>query len=134
MAMEKRTIVDDFCFCCGSKNSKGLKLKFIYPEEGSAETECEIPAYFTGWKSITHGGLLAMLLDETMAHACISGGQSSVTVELTVRFIKPVDVGESVTVRAQISGVKSRIVQTEGWIYKNDGELIAKGKARFFKA
>ncbi|GAH59556.1 unnamed protein product, partial [marine sediment metagenome] len=121
MAMEKRTIVDDFCFCCGSKNSKGLKLKFIYPEEGSAETECEIPAYFTGWKSITHSGLLAMLLDETMAHACISSGQSSVTIELTVRYIKPVEVGESVTVNAQITGVKSRIVQTEGWIYKNAG-------------
>lgn len=134
MAMEKRTIVDDFCFCCGSKNSKGLKLKFIYPEEGSAETECEIPAYFTGWKNVTHGGLLAMLLDETMAHACISGGQPSFTVELTVRYIKPVDVGESVTIKAQITGLKSRFVQTEGWIYKSDGKLIAKGKARFFKA
>ena len=134
MAMEKRTIVDDFCFCCGSKNNKGLKLKYIYPEEGSAETECEIPDYFTGWKSVTHGGLLSMLLDETMAHACISGGQPCFTVELTVRYIKPVDVGETVTVKAQVTGEKSRIVQTEGWIHTSDGELIAKGKARFFKA
>lgn len=132
--MEKKTIVDDFCFCCGRKNSKGLKLKYIYPEEGWAETECEIPVHFTGWKSVTHGGLLSMLLDETMAHACISGGQPSFTVELTVRYVKPVDVGESVTVKAKITGVKSRIVQTEGWIHTHDGELIAKGKARFFKA
>ena len=134
MAMENRTIVDDFCFCCGKKNMKGLQLKYVYPEEGSAETECKIPDYFAGWQSLTHGGFLAMLLDETMAHACISAGQLLITAEMTVRYVNPVDVGESVKVKAQISETKSRIVETKGWIHKSDGQLVAKGKARFFKA
>ncbi len=132
--MGNRTISDDFCFCCGRKNTKGLKLKFTYPDEGFAETECKIPDYFTGWERLTHGGLLAMLLDETMAHACISTGQLLITAELTVRYLKPVDVGESVKVKAQIMEAKSRIVETEGWIHRSDGQLIARGKARFVKA
>ncbi|GAG79715.1 unnamed protein product, partial [marine sediment metagenome] len=122
------------CFCCGEKNEKGLQLIYSYPEKGSAETELKIPNYFTGWGSLTHGGFLAMLLDETMAHACVSAKILSVTAELNLRYLRPVEVGESIKVRGEIGEIKSRIVETQGWIYNSNGEVAVKGKARFLKS
>jgi uncharacterized protein (TIGR00369 family) len=124
---------DDNCFCCGKQNSRGLQLEFRYPEKGKAETECIIPAYFTGWKRIAHGGFLAMLLDETMAHSCLSQAVTGVTVDIQVRYLKPVDVGERIRVRGHISRVKSRIVETEADIRDEAGEVVARGSARFLK-
>ena len=132
--MENKAVNDDRCFCCGKENDRGLKLLFSYPEKGTAETMCEIPAYFTGWRSMVHGGFLAMLLDETMAHACMSGKKLSVTAELTVRYLKPVKAGESVKVKGKIKEIKSRIVETRGWIYNGDRQVIAKGKALFLES
>ena len=84
------------CFCCGSKNEKGLKLEFAYPEPGFAEAECIIPEYFSGWQNITHGGFLAMLMDEVMAHACLSMEKLAVTASMKVRYLKPVNIGTKI--------------------------------------
>ena len=75
---------DDNCFCCGTENADGLKLSFTYPERGIAECDLQIPEQFSGWKDVTHGGFLSMLLDEVMAHALLSAG-INVSVELPLR-------------------------------------------------
>jgi uncharacterized protein (TIGR00369 family) len=124
---------DDHCFCCGKRNSRGLRLEFRYPERGKAETECMIPEYFTGWRKITHGGFLAMLLDETMAHSCISEAVTGVTVDIQVRYLKPVEVGQRIRVTGRLTHTKSRIVETEASIYNQAGEAVATASARFLK-
>jgi uncharacterized protein (TIGR00369 family) len=131
--MEQRISDDDHCFCCGKQNSRGLQLEFRYPEKGKAETELAIPEYFTGWKKITHGGLLAMLLDETMAHSCISQAVTGVTVDIQVRYLKPVEVGKRIRVFGQVSKVKSRIIETEASVHDETGEVVATASARFLK-
>jgi len=123
---------DQNCFCCGRDNAQGLKLVFAYPEEGRAQTECLIPEYFTGWRNITHGGFLAMLLDETMAHACLSRATAGVTVEMTVRYVKPVATGETVRVSAEVTGARGRIIEVRGSI-SGGGEIIARANARFLQ-
>jgi uncharacterized protein (TIGR00369 family) len=131
--MNKEIVNDDHCFCCGKKNSRGLKLSFHYPEKGKAETKCTIPGYFTGWRRITHGGFLAMLLDETMAHSCISEAVTGVTDDMQVRYLKPVDVGEQIRVAGEVTQVKSRIVETQAIIHNAAGDIVAKGSARFLR-
>jgi len=131
--MAEQIIQDDNCFCCGKQNSRGLQLQFRYPEKGKAETECIIPAYFTGWKKMTHGGFLAMLLDETMAHSCISQAVTGVTVDIQVRYLKPVEVGERIRVYGRIARVKSRIIETEADVRNEAGEVVANASARFLK-
>jgi uncharacterized protein (TIGR00369 family) len=131
--MPEQIIRDDNCFCCGKQNSRGLQLEFRYPEKGTAETECIIPAYFTGWRKMTHGGFLAMLLDETMAHACISRAVTGVTVDIQVRYLKPVEVGERIRVCGRVARVRSRIIDTEADVRDEAGEVVAKGSARFLK-
>lgn len=129
--MEKLPENDHYCYCCGDRNERGLHLKFTYPEEGSAFTETKIPGYYTGWKSVVHGGYLAMLLDETMAHACVSLGKSAFTAEITVRYHKPAKVGDIIHVHAKVDKQRSKIIDTSARIFNSDDVLIAESKARF---
>ena len=131
--MEK-IVQDDACFCCGKDNDRGLKLHFSYDGNGGAETSLKIPEWFTGWRRMTHGGLLSMLLDECMAHACISLHGNAITAELTVRYHTPVEVGSTVNVKATAKSVRTRIIDTTGTVADSTGRKIASGRARFFLA
>ena len=131
-SMEQDIENDANCFCCGTENASGLHLAFSYPDTGGAEAFLVIPEHFSGWKNMTHGGFLSMLLDEVMAHACISEtGRTAVTAEMTVRFKKPVKTGSRVRITGSLTGIKGRILSTQGWVYDESGAVAAEGQARF---
>jgi len=132
-SMARELVRNDLCFVCGKNNAQGLRLAFTYPEPGRAETSCSIPEHFSGWQRMTHGGLLATLLDEAMAHACISRDGPAVTVELTVRFLKPVEVGQPVSIRAEVREVKGRVLEVQGEVLNAGGEAVARGSGRFLR-
>jgi uncharacterized protein (TIGR00369 family) len=122
---------DSMCFCCGADNERGLRLSITYPEKGTAETSLEVPAWFSGWKSMTHGGLLATLLDEIMAHACVGMAQRAVTAEITVRYQKAVETGARIRARGTVEEARGRVLSTRGWLYDAEGSLVAEATARF---
>ncbi len=122
---------DSLCFCCGADNERGLRLSITYPEKGTAETSLAIPSWFTGWRNMTHGGLLATLLDEIMAHACVGIAKRAVTAEITVRYQKPVETGARIKALGKVEETRGRILRTRGWLYDADGTVIAEGSARF---
>jgi uncharacterized protein (TIGR00369 family) len=129
--MESAIERDRLCFCCGADNERGLRLSIAYPEKGSAETSLELPGWFTGWRDMIHGGLLATLLDEIMAHACVGIARQAVTAEITVRYQKPVAVGARVRAVGKVEQSRGRVLLTRGWLYDAEGALIAEGSARF---
>jgi uncharacterized protein (TIGR00369 family) len=124
---------DRRCFCCGPDNPHGLHLEISYPGKGTAETALLIDPRYAGWNGITHGGLLATLLDEMMAHACISAGTKAVTAEMTTRFLRPVPVGSRVRVTAAVTAERGRVIAAGGKLYEGGGELAAEATARFLK-
>jgi len=131
--MERRVERDEHCFVCGMKNERGLRLKFAYPRPGRAETQLRIPEHFSGWRRMTHGGLLATLLDEAMAHACISSEGPAVTAQMEVRFLKPVEVGETVRISGEVREAKARVLLAQAQVTSGSGEVIARASARFLK-
>jgi uncharacterized protein (TIGR00369 family) len=122
---------DALCFCCGADNVHGLHLAVTYPEKGTAESVLVIPQWFSGWKSMTHGGLLSTLLDEIMAHACIGTARRAVTAELTVRFHKPVETGATIRAVGKVSEVRGKLIAPQGWLYDAEGNAVASATARF---
>ena len=131
--MSEESINDNRCFCCGKDNPQGLGMKFDYPEEGTAISTLSVPEWFTGWREITHGGFIATVLDEIMAHACISLGKHGFTAELTVRFRDPLKVGSEIKVEGKVTKNRGRIMETEAEIIQGD-TIIASAKARFITA
>jgi uncharacterized protein (TIGR00369 family) len=122
---------DKLCFCCGADNERGLHLAITYPEKGSAETSLEVPRWFSGWKNMTHGGMLATVLDEIMAHACVGVAQMAVTAEISVRFLKAVETGSSIRAVGRVEEARGRVLLTKGWIFDTEGAVAAEATARF---
>lgn len=125
---------DRLCFCCGPDNPHGLRLAIAYPAKGSAEASLVIDPRYAGWKGIAHGGLLSTVLDEVMAHACISSGTKAVTAEMTIRFLKAVPVGTRVRITGSVTSERGRVMNAAGKLTDAEGELAAEATARFVKA
>lgn len=124
---------DNYCFVCGKDNPKGFKIAVRYLEtEMAAETEISLPKEFQGWADVIHGGILATLLDEMMAHAVWHFAGPGLTLSLEVRFHQPLKPGEAIKVRGVLHTLNGSRRLAEGEIIRlADGNRIASGKSRF---
>ncbi len=127
------TLTDNYCFVCGKDNPLGFKIQVRYFEpELAAETELAIPREYQGWTEVIHGGILATLLDELMAHAVWRFAGPGVTLGMEVRFHKPLKPEETIRIRGVLQPGNSSRRQAEAEIIRlADGQRIASGKSRF---
>ena len=85
-----------------------------------------------GYRGITHGGILAALLDETMGWApAVQQRRFCVSVKLTVEYIKPVPIGTEITVTGRVKSGRNRLWETEGAITGLDGKMYARAHGRY---
>lgn len=136
--MSRDVLKDDhFCFACGANNPDGLRLRFEYPEPGRCRAEFVPVRKLQGWQGVLHGGIIATLLDEAFAHAlggaARGAGQVAVTAEMTVRFKKPVQIGEKLIVEGRVVGEKGRVIDCEGVIRDEAGQELASGVGKLIK-
>ena len=124
---------DHYCFVCGRDNPRGLQIKVKYqPEEMAAETELTLPREFQGWVEVIHGGILATLLDEMMAHAVWRFAGPGLTLSLEVRFHHPLKPGEAIRAKGVLTTPNGNRRTAEAEITRlSDGQRIATGKSRF---
>ena len=124
---------DSGCFVCGVDNPTGLKTRFdIDRETGSASAQLTLEPQFQGWKDVIHGGILATLLDEVAIYACRCRGEQFVTVEINVRFRKPVPVGSTIDLKGQIVENKRKLFLVQSSI-EIDGALYAEATVRVMR-
>lgn len=124
------------CLVCGVGNDFGLKSRFYETETG------ELIALFTpqqihqSYPNITHGGISAAILDETIGRAImISHDRNTfgVTIELSVRYKKPVPYGVELKAVGRITRDGGRIFEGSGELYLPDGTLAASAEGKFMK-
>lgn len=120
------------CFVCGDRNDYGLKVDFFF-DKGISRAEYVAEEKFQGYKDILHGGIISALLDEVMIKAVIAKGFLVVTVEIEVKFLKPVRIGEKLFLEGKVTGEQKKIFTAEGKVRNSKGEIVATGKGRFFK-
>jgi acyl-coenzyme A thioesterase PaaI-like protein len=122
---------DHYCFACGARNPIGLHLRFSYGE-GTAEARFTPEQVHEGYPGLMHGGLVATLLDEAMAHAVIAAHGQAATGDLRVRMrAGGVPVGKTVVLRGQVTGRRGRMVMVVGRIQDEGGKVLAEGEAKF---
>jgi acyl-coenzyme A thioesterase PaaI-like protein len=126
-------IADNYCFVCGKDNPQGLKIKVTYhPEETAATTELALPREYQGWADVIHGGILATLLDEMMAHAVWHFAGPGLTLSMETRFHHPLKPEEPIRVRGVLTTPNGSRRTAEAEIIRvADGKKIASGKSRF---
>jgi len=124
------------CMVCGVENAFGLKTRFHQTEQN------EVIAVFTpqqvhqSYPNITHGGITAAILDETIGRAIMSfydRNTFGVTLELTVKYKKPVPYGVELKAIGRITKDAGRIFEGTGELYLADGSLAASAEGKYMK-
>ena len=122
----------NYCFGCGADNPDSMKLKFSYDKK-NARVICRLrlAPRFAGPPGYAHGGIIATVLDEAMAKLNKLHGVTAVTGHMAVDYLRPVPLGQSLTVEAREIEVKGRRRFREGLITNKSREVLARGKGVF---
>lgn len=122
---------DRWCFACGPENPHGLRLHDFH-QEGDEYVVTFVPQrHHQGWQGITHGGIVATLLDEVMTRMIYDQGRAAVTAEIRVRYHRALPTGEPVQARAREIETRGRLVRTRSQLSDRQGTLIASAEAKF---
>ncbi len=120
------------CFGCGGDNAGGMKLTF---EQDNVNRRIVgrfvLGERYQGGAGFAHGGIIATLLDEAMGKVCRFREVRAVTAELTVEYLKPVNVQQEIIVEGREAEHKGRNIFMSGEIRDSAGAVLARGKARF---
>jgi uncharacterized protein (TIGR00369 family) len=120
------------CFGCGGDNAGGMKLTF---EQDNVNRKIVgrfvLGERYQGGGGYAHGGIIATLLDEAMGKVCRFREVRTVTAELTVEYLKPVNVQHEIIVEGRETEQKGRNIFMTGEIRNGVGEVLARGKGRF---
>jgi uncharacterized protein (TIGR00369 family) len=120
------------CFGCGGANEFGMKLTFEQDNERRKIVgRFILGSRYRGGGGMAHGGIIALLLDEAMGKACRFRGARAVTAQMTVDFLKPIDVEKEIIVEAFEETQSGRNLFQVGEIRNAAGDVLARGKARF---
>lgn len=124
--------IDRYCFVCGPENPQGLRAAFECSDGRAAATYVVRPEH-QGYTGISHGGILAALLDEAMVYAAVTLGRWVATAELTIRFGKPAPTGEALTVRAEVVRHDRRLVECRAEIRSAKGDILASATGKLLQ-
>ena len=120
---------DGYCFGCGPLNEEGFRLVFEPGPEG-VSVEFEVPDRYQSWAGMTHGGIVALLLDEAVGWAGWHAGHPGVTGRLQVSYRRPLKLGERVRVVGKVDKMRRTLVYASAHIDSlADGGRIADATA-----
>ena len=123
------------CIVCGTDNEAGLHGRFFELENG------ELAGVFTpsenhqSYPGRLHGGLASTILDETIGRAINMADPEArgVTIELTVKYRKPVPLDGKIIARGRITRNTGRIFEGSGEIRLPDGSVAVEAKGRYLR-
>jgi len=118
------------CFVCGS-SVPGLHVRFA-GDTSAVVAETTIGAPYQGFEGLVHGGILAGLVDDAMWHVIHQQHEDfPVTAELTVRYRRPVHIGERLTVRGELVSYRPRLMVAKAEVTNADGAVLVTAQGRF---
>jgi uncharacterized protein (TIGR00369 family) len=123
------------CMVCGVENAAGLKGRFYELENGELLGVFQPLEEHQSYPGRLHGGVSSALLDETIGRAINLSNPDSwgVTVELTLRFRKPVPLGREVRAVGRITKDSSRLFEGTGEIVLDDGSIAVEARGRYLR-
>ncbi len=122
----------NYCFACGQDNREGMRLKFVYDEEGKRfVSRFRLTRRYVGPPGHAHGGIIATILDEAMGKVNKLRHVIALTKEMTVEYLKPVPLGKTLIAEGRERSVRGRVHTNVGEIRNEQGELLARSRGTF---
>ena len=132
--MNGAPVDDGRCFACGPYSADGLHLRFVPASESAVRAEITLPPRFQGWRGTAHGGIVMMLLDEAMAHACGRIGERGMTASMQLRFRAAVPLGEPLVVTGMVKWRRRAVIALEATVADATGAVLASAEGSFVSA
>jgi len=119
------------CYACGKNNPKGLHLEFSFDEQEQCIATTFVPSdAYQGWHGLVHGGIVATLMDESMAKLAQFLGYRVVTASLSIRFKDVAKTGEPLLVNGEITKLSKKLIYAKAVIKREDGKVVAEAQAK----
>ena len=133
--VNRKQHVSKNCFVCGIENHDSLKTKFYEIENGDLMSISTPSVIHQSYPDRIHGGVLSAILDEIIGRAIMVEEPDAwgVTVELNVKYKKPVPLDKPVKAIARITRNSRLIFEGTGEILLEDGSVAATGYAKYVK-
>ena len=98
------------CFVCGTEHDAGLRLIVVAGEGLTLTSTFTVTDHHQGAPGLAHGGLLTAAFDDALGSLNWLLTAPAVTARLEVDFRRPVPVGSTLHIEAQVVGIKGRKV------------------------
>jgi uncharacterized protein (TIGR00369 family) len=124
------------CLVCGLKNPFGLHTSFFELDNNELLAVFKPRGEHQSYPGRLHGGIISTILDETIGRAIMiqsEGDIWGVTVDLQIRFKKPVPLDEELRVIGRITKDSSRFFEGTGELLLQDGTVAATGHGKYLK-
>ncbi|MBU1142353.1 MAG: PaaI family thioesterase [Firmicutes bacterium] len=125
----------DMCFVCGMNNQAGLHTNFYELEDHTILGIFKGSDIHQSYPSRMHGGIITALLDETIGRAIqmIDTSVWGVTVDLNIRFLKPVPLDQELKAVGKITSNRRVIFEGEGYLCDENNEILATCTGKYMK-
>ena len=123
------------CMVCGVDNKFSLGSRFYELDNGELAVTFRAEDWHQGYPGRVHGGVAAAVLDELIGRAMniIEPGAWGVTVELSVKYKKPVPTETDLKAIARITKSGSRIAEGTGELVLPDGTVAVSAWGKYMK-
>ena len=112
-----------------------LGISVSIPKLGNLECSMLIEDKHLATPIAAHGGAIASLVDSSLGIVCLSvamqEGKVVSTIELSVKFLKPVFKGDFIKAYSEVISRGKRIYFAETRLYNQHNDLIASGAGTF---
>ena len=133
--VKRKQFVSKHCFVCGTENDESLKTKFYELENKELMSISYPNPTHQSYPDRMHGGIISAILDEAIGRAIMIEETDSwgVTVELNLKYKKPVPLDKPVKAVARITRNTRLLFEGTGEIILEDGSIAATGYAKYYK-
>jgi len=123
------------CYGCGPDHHTGLHLVAVADEGLALTASFTVTDMHQGAPGLAHGGILSTAIDDALGSLNWLLSSPAVTGRLEMDFRRPVPVGATLHIRAEVLGVKGRKVFTRaiGRLGEPDGPIAVTAAALFIQ-
>lgn len=123
------------CLVCGLRNDLGLKASFYELDNDELVAIFKPLEEHQSYPGRLHGGIAAAILDETIGRAILIRDKNAwgVTVELNLKYKKPVPLDEELRVVGRITKDSKRLFEGSGEILLANGDIAVMACGKYMK-
>lgn len=120
---------------CGIKNKFSLGARFYELDNRELACTFQTREFHQSYPGRLHGGVAAGILDETIGRAIdnFEPGTWAVTVELNVKYKKPIPINATLKAIGRVTSNNRKIFEAEGEILLEDGSIAATSWGKYLK-